>query len=46
MAKYEEVASALVRYINENELNADDKLPSIQEMVDYYQVSKTQYYLP
>lgn len=40
MAKYEEVAGALVRYINENELNADDKLPSIQEMVDYYQVSK------
>src|SRR5699024_7352721 len=38
--KYEEVAGALVRYINKNELNADDKLPSIQEMVDYYQVSK------
>ncbi len=40
MAKYEEVASALVHYMHEHELNADDKLPSIQEMVDHYQVSK------
>lgn len=40
MAKYEEVAAALVRYIYEQDLEADDKLPSIQEMVDHYKVSK------
>jgi GntR family transcriptional regulator of bglA len=40
MAKYEEVAGDLVRYIHDHELEADDKLPSIQEMVDYYKVSK------
>jgi GntR family transcriptional repressor for pyruvate dehydrogenase complex len=38
---YEEIVSQIIRYIQENDINPGDKLPSENELVEMFQVSKT-----
>ncbi|MGX7031366.1 GntR family transcriptional regulator [Vagococcus zengguangii] len=41
MLKYEEIAHNIERYIREHNLRQNDKLPSTEEMMNEYQVSKS-----
>ncbi|UUX33298.1 GntR family transcriptional regulator [Fundicoccus culcitae] len=40
MPKYISIAKAILRYIQDNELEADDKLPSIQVLAEQFDVNK------
>ena len=40
MLKYKHTARELIRYIEENDLNHGQKLPSLEELIEKFQVSK------